>query len=59
METQAKASDELTSAEEKMENLNKIKTKLEVSYKSNSLTTFQNCLTTKTPGDFGRARGLA
>merc|ERR1719237_1318619 len=30
METQAKASDELTSAEEKMENLNKIKTKLEV-----------------------------
>ena len=36
METQAKASDELTSAEEKMENLNKIKTKLEVSYKSYS-----------------------
>ena len=34
METQAKASDELTSAEEKMENLNKIKTKLEVSCKS-------------------------
>ena len=33
METQAKASDELTSAEEKMENLNKIKTKLEVSCK--------------------------
>merc|ERR1719239_739135 len=30
METQAKSSDELTSAEEKMENLNKIKTKLEV-----------------------------
>ena len=55
METQAKASDELTSAEEKMENLNKIKTKLEVSYKSYSLLRFQNCLTTKTPGDFGRA----
>ena len=30
METQAKSSDELTSAEEKMENLNEIKTKLEV-----------------------------
>merc|ERR1711936_221733 len=30
METQAKSSDELTSAEEKMDNLNKIKTKLEV-----------------------------
>ena len=30
METQAKQSEELTSAEEKMENLSKIKTKLEV-----------------------------
>ena len=47
METQAKASDELTSAEEKMENLNKIKTKLEVSYKSQSLHRFQNSLTKK------------
>ena len=40
METQAKSSDELTSAEEKMDNLNKIKTKLEVSYISQSLLTF-------------------
>ena len=30
METQAKSSDELSTAEEKMDNLNKIKTKLEV-----------------------------
>ena len=45
METQAKSSDELTSAEEKMENLNKIKTKLEVSYKSKSKPMFQNIIT--------------
>ena len=44
METQAKASDELTSAEEKMENLNKIKTKLEVSCESWDL---DRCLTTE------------
>ena len=52
METQAKSSDELTSAEEKMDNLNKIKTKLEVSYISQSFLTFPKKIK-KNPGDFG------